>query len=238
MSRLGILAIGVTLATAVFVTPVRHSAAQGGAKAAWLDRFDEKPADLVSSGKNPYFILEPGYEMELAGKEEGKALRLVVAVLPETKQVDGVETRMVEERETLGGQPVEVSRNYFAVSKRTHNLYYFGEDVDEYKGGKVAGHGGSWLAGKNGARYGLMLPGEPALHMRHYQEIAPKVAMDRAEVVSLSDAMQTPAGRFEKVLKVEETTPLEPDLKEYKYYAPGVGLIKDGNAVLTRYGRK
>ena len=89
--------------------------------------------------------MEPGYQLVLEDGDE----RLTITVLNETKMVDGVETRIVEERETKGGQPVEVSRNYFAISKRTNSVFYFGEDVDDYKDGKVAGHGGSWLAGKD-----------------------------------------------------------------------------------------
>jgi hypothetical protein len=82
-------------------------------------------------------------------------------VLDETKTIDNVETRVIEERETLGGEPVEVSRNFFAIDKHTHDVYYFGEEVDEYKDGKIASHGGAWESGKNGAHYGLALPAEP-----------------------------------------------------------------------------
>jgi hypothetical protein len=84
-------------------------------------------------------------------------------VLNETKTVDGVECRVVEERETKDGKLVEVSRNYFAIGKRTNSVYYFGEDVDIYKDDKVVSHEGAWLAGKNGARFGLMMPGLPLL---------------------------------------------------------------------------
>jgi Concanavalin A-like lectin/glucanases superfamily len=52
---------------------------------------------------------------------------LTITVLNETKMVDGVETRVVEERETKGGKLKEVSRNYFAISKRTNDVFYFGE---------------------------------------------------------------------------------------------------------------
>lgn len=209
----------------------------GGARAAeraWQEQFDERDQDLVSAGANPYFNLEPGDTLELEGKEEGKTLRLVIRVLDETKQVAGVETRVVEERETLGGQPLETSRNFFAYSKKTGNVYYFGEDVNEYRGGKVSGHGGSWLAGKDGARYGMMMPAKPAPGQRYYQEIAPRVAMDRAEIVSAAESLEVPAGKFQNVLKVEETTPLEAG-KEYKYYAAGVGLLRDGAARLVKH---
>ena len=200
---------------------------------AWTDDFSADKADLTHTGKNPYFILEPGHQMTFEGGKE----RLVITVLDETKKVDGVECRVVEERETKDGKLVEVSRNYFAISKRTNNVYYFGEDVDMYKDGKVTGHGGSWLSGKNDARFGLLLPGLPLVGARYYQEVAPKEAMDRAEIVSVTETVKTPAGEFKNCLKIEETTPLEKGTKEYKFYAPGVGLIQDGDLKLVKHGK-
>ena len=143
---------------------------------------------------------------------------------------------MVEEKETANGQLGEVSRNYFAISKKTSDAFYFGEDVEIYKNGQVVSHEGAWLSGVNGARFGMMVPGTPLLGARYQQEVAPKVAMDRAEVVSLADSLQTPAGKFDKCLKTEESSPLEGG-KAHKLYAPGIGLIYDGNLKLTKYGR-
>jgi hypothetical protein len=109
--------------------------------------------------------------------------------------------------------------------------------VDVYKGGKIVNHEGAWLHDTGGAKFGLLLPGTPSVGLRYYQEMAPKIAMDRAEVVSLTDRLTTPAGTFEKCLKTEETTPLEKGAREYKVYAPGVGLIQDGTLVLVARGR-
>jgi hypothetical protein len=198
----------------------------------WTSKFDVERSELASTGRNPYFVLSPGYVLTL---EDGRT-RLVVSVLNETKTVDGVETRIVEERESKDNQPVEVSRNYFAISTRTNAVYYFGEDVDMYKNGKVVGHEGAWLAGVNGARFGLAMPGSPALRVKYYQEIAPKVAMDRGEIVSLTEKLRVPAGAFTDVLKIAETTPLEPGVKEYKYYGRGIGLLQDGSLKLVKYG--
>jgi len=83
-----------------------------------------------------------------------------------------------------------------------------------------------------------MMPGTPTLNARYYQEIAPNVAMDRAEIVSLTDQRRTPAGNFTHVLKVAETNPLEPHALEYKYYAPDIGLLQDEQLKLVKYGRK
>jgi uncharacterized membrane protein YkoI len=176
---------------------------------------------LSSVGRNPYFILEPGYYLVL---EKGD-IQLTITVLDETKKVDGVECRVVVENETKGGKEVEKSKNYFAISKRTNSVFYFGEDV-----------GGAWLSGEKGAKFGLMMPGTPLLKARYYQEVAPGVAMDRAEIVSVTDTVVTPAGTFQNCLKTEETTPLEPKEKEYKYYAPGIGLVQEGELKLVKYG--
>ncbi len=199
----------------------------------WTAEFRVEQGELSATGRNPYFILEPGYQLVL---EEGKE-RLTVTVLDETKTVAGVETRLVEERETKDGKLVEVSRNYFAISKRTNSAFYFGEDVDVYESGNVVSHKGAWLAGVKGAKFGLMMPGQVLLMARYYQEIAPGVAMDRAEIVSLSETVKTPAGEFKGCLKTEETTPLEPRNKEYKYYASEVGLVRDGSLKLVKYGK-
>jgi hypothetical protein len=223
--------ITLSLITA-FVCAIAPAA---GSKQAFTETFTVEKADLVSTGTNRFFILAPGYQSEFAGEEGGKHLVLIITVLNETKRVDGVETRVVEERETANGETAEISRNYFAISSRTGDVFYFGEDVDVFQHGKVSSHEGSWLSGVGGARFGLQMPGSPLLGARYYQEIAPKLAMDRAEVKSLSDKLETPAGRFENCLKTEETSALE-SAHEVKVYAPGIGLILDGTVKLTKHG--
>ena len=198
----------------------------------WTSRFEVDPRTLASTGRSPYLSLEPGHVAMLEAGNE----RLVITVLGETRRVAGVETRVVEERETHGARLVEVSRNFLAIDRATGNVYYFGEAVDLYRNGRVVGHEGSWLAGERGARFGLLVPGAAKLGDRYYQEYAPGQAMDRARVVSLRAEVSTPAGRYANCLKVEETTPLEPGAKEYKYYAPGVGLVQDGRLKLVTAG--
>jgi hypothetical protein len=192
--------------------------------------------DLVSSGKSTYFILDPGYQLVFAGEDDGKKTELVVTVTNDTKKIGNVETRVVEERETADGKLVEVSRNYFAMDKTTKDVYYFGEDVDMYKDGKVLNHEGSWVAGTNGAKYGLAVPGEPKVGDRYIMEVAPGVAMDRAEIKSITEGVKVPAGKFQKCLKVKETSALNAKESGQKYYAPGVGLLRDGDLKLVNYG--
>jgi hypothetical protein len=198
--------------------------------------FPEDPSVLVPQGENAYVILQPGYELRLEGVDGKKHVELVITVLNETEVVDGVETRVVEERESSDGQLVEVSRNFLAISTRTNSVYYFGEDVDMYRNGKIAGHEGAWRSGVNGARYGLLMPGLPLPGSRYSQENAPGIAMDRSEILGTGDTLVTRAGTFAQCLSIKETTPLEPGSTELKRYAKNIGLIEDGRLTLVRYG--
>jgi hypothetical protein len=197
----------------------------------WLTVFPVRLSALSTEGESAYYILKPGHQATFQSRN-GK---LVITVLDETRMVAGVPTRVVEEREWNGSELIEVSRNYFALDATTGDVYYFGEDVDEYKKGKVVSHGGSWHHGSSGATFGLMMPGKPAVGMKFYQEQAKGVAMDRAEIISVTDTLTTPAGTFDRCVKTRETTPLERFAREYKVYAPGVGLIKDGDMELVSH---
>jgi hypothetical protein len=197
----------------------------------WQQEFAIAKCNLVTTGRGQYFILEPGYQLVL----EGGDTRVQITVLNETKVVDGVTTRVVEEREWKKGKLYEVAKNYFAMCEQTKDVFYFGEDVDFYEDDKIVKHDGSWLAGK-GNKPGLMMPGTPKVGMKYYQEIAPGVAMDRAEIQSLTESCETPAGKFPQCMKVKETSALKFWESEYKYHVPGIGLVRDEDVRLIRHG--
>ncbi len=188
----------------------------------WRDRFDVNKADLHPTGTNAYITMQPGRVLKLKHGND----TLTITILSDTQEVDGIVAGVLEERETKNGVLVEVSRNFMATDKNTGDVYYFGEDVDNYKDGKVINHDSAWRSGTDGARFGLMIPARPTVGQAFYQEIAPKVAMDRVEVVSTNETVRTPAGTFKNCVHLRETTPLERDVS-HKYYAPGIGLIKD-----------
>ena len=202
---------------------------------AFTDEFRLDECSFKSSGRNPYFILEPGYQLILEGEERSNFVRLEITVLDETATIAGVNTRVVTEVEYVDNQLVEISRNFFALCEPGNSIFYFGEEVDTYQDGEIVGHQGSWKAGENGARPGLMMPGNAQLEAKYFQEIAPGVALDRAEIVSLTEVVVTPAGVFVEALKTEETTPLEPEAREFKFYAPGIGLIQDSSLKLVEF---
>lgn len=198
----------------------------------WQEEFGIEDCTLVTTGKNPYFILDPGFTLVLEGATE----KVIITVLDKTMQVDGVETRLIEEREWRNGDLIEISINMFAMCEETQDVFYFGEFVDMYSEGQLTSHQGAWIAGDNDTRAGMIMPGDPEPGMRYYQEIAPGVAMDRAEIISLDYELTTPAGTFMDCLETVEGTALNLAEREVKIYAPGIGLIQDANIFLTEYG--
>lgn len=209
-----------------------QSSEEAFADPSWRKTFPIAECELEPTGRNTYFVLEPGFQLVL----EGGGGRLAITVLDETRTVAGVTTRVVEEREWKDDELFEVSRNFFAICPMTKDVFYFGEEVDDIEDGTIIGHSGAWLAGENGARAGLIMPGDPDPGMRYYQEIAPDVALDRAEIVSLDESVTTPAGSFTNALKTEEGSALDPDEHEFKTYAPEIGLAVEEDLRLAMHG--
>ena len=205
----------------------------------WKKDFNISERILEPTGKNPYFILEPGFQLVLEGSAGFLGttdMKLIITVLDETKEVGGIVTRVVEEREWKNNELYEVARNFFAIDPHTKDVFYFGEEVDFYGNGKIVDHKGAWLVGENDAQAGMIMPGEPQVGMMYYQEIAPEVAMDRAEIIDLNYELETPAGTFSDCLRTKEGTSLNISETEYKTYAAGIGLIQDEKLLLIKYG--
>ncbi len=198
----------------------------------WQKEFQLSSCALSTTGRNTFFVLEPGFRIVL----EDDDTKVQITVLDETRKVDGVLTRVVEEKEWKDGELYEVAMNYFAICGKTKDVFYFGEEVDFYENGKVVKHDGAWLAGKDGAKAGMIMSGSPMRGMKYYQEIAPGIAMDRAEIIKLDEVCETPAGTFKNCLRIKEGTALNPFEVEYKFYAPNIGLIGDADLKVKKYG--
>jgi hypothetical protein len=220
---------------ALAATNTSFATSQGQERRTFTNEFFIEECDFNSTGTNPYLILEPGYQLVFRGEEsDGTVVELTDTVLNETEVVQGVETRVFEERETADGELAEVSRNFFAICQQTNSVFYFGEDVDIYEGGEIVSHEGAWRAGEGNATAGIIMPGTVLLGARYFNENAPGVAEDQAEVISMTEQVQTPAGNFDNVLQIEETTPLEPGVRESKFFVRDIGLIQDGDLKLQQ----
>ncbi|WP_299431582.1 hypothetical protein [uncultured Meiothermus sp.] len=197
----------------------------------FLEEFNLGNRKLGLAGESRYFNLNPGFQIVLVSSHT----KLTITVLHETKEIGGVVTRVFEEQEEVGSELYEVSCNFYAIDPQTKDVFYFGEEVDFYKGGQVVDHKGAWLAYQSGDRPGLIMAPTPWIGMRYYQELAPGVAMDRVEVVRMSQTIQTPVGQLSNCLLTKETSAIEP-ITGYKTCAPGIGLVQDQSLKLVSYG--
>lgn len=200
-----------------------------------------------NGAQNPYFSLNPGDQLTLEGEDDGEELKVEITVENQTRRINfttpngtamSVLARVVTERETVDGEVVEISRNWFSRCRQTNDVFYFGESVDIYENGQVVRHDGSWEAGTGGARPGIIIPARFLLGSRYFQEIAPGVALDRAENVDMGFSFKGAGRTFRNCVAVEETSTLDgPGHVSEKVYCPGVGLVMDNEAVLTDFHR-
>jgi hypothetical protein len=151
-------------------------------------------------------------------------------VTNETQTIAGVQARVVHARSWEDGVLAEDTRDYFAQDK-SGNVWYLGEDTQAFErddeGNIISTDtSGSWRAGVHDAKPGFVMPVDKTLGFHYYQEFSPTdEAVDEATTVSISETISTPAGDFSNVLKTQEQSAVEPGVLEFKYYAPGVGLV-------------
>jgi hypothetical protein len=177
-------------------------------------------ADFVERIDHPYWPMAPGSTWVY--REDGQ--RVEVTVTDRTKEILGVRATVVHDVVTEAGELLEDTYDWYAQDE-DGNLWYLGEATKEFENGKVKSTEGSWEAGVDGAEAGVLLPGEPEGGMRYRQEYYEGEAEDVGEVLSLDEWVEVPAGAFDDVLMTKDTTPLEPDVLEHKFYARGVGPV-------------
>jgi hypothetical protein len=182
------------------------------------------PADFVEGIDNPWLPLTPGSEW-VYETTVGDPQRITVTVTDETRVVAGVTATVVHDVvRSPDGTIVEDTYDWFAQDV-DGNVWYLGEDTTEYDARGRADTEGSWEAGVDGAEAGLAMAAHPRVGDSYQQEQLVGVAEDRAEVLSLDEQRTVPFGDFDGLLQTEETTPLEPEVVEHKYYARGVGTV-------------
>jgi hypothetical protein len=217
--------------------------AAAGAPTGFTDQFPLAACDFKPTGGNAYFDLTAGRQLyysnvRCVGAGDCDELEeLWITMLAETRLIqyfdNGVQrsarTRVMQEFETVDGEVEEVSRNYVASCDPMLDVYYFGEDVTDGDGNPEPD---SWLAGRDGARPGILMPDRAfLLGSRYYQEIAVN-AQDRAEHSELGLEIEVPAGVFRDCVKTTETSPLEPGQQSFKFYCPDVGMVIDNDLEL------
>ncbi len=180
------------------------------------------PADFSTSIDNPFFNLPVGKIMHFNAKTEDGVETTEIVVTNEKRTLMGVETVVYWDRVYLNGKLKEETRDFLA-QHRNGDVWYFGEEVDNYEDGKLKDHHGAWLAGVDGAQPGIWMKADPKVGETYKEEYYAGKAEDMAKVVSVSETVETPLGTFENCIKTDNTTPLEPKVLESKFYCREIG---------------
>jgi hypothetical protein len=184
------------------------------------------PADFTTEIDNPYWPMTPGTRWTYRELDErGEHQTVVTTITTATKKLaNGITARVVRDTVTQDGEVVEDTFDWYAQDGKG-NIWYLGEATAEFEDGRLTTREGSWEAGVDGALAGVALPAEPADDMQYRQEYYEGEAEDAGEVLSTEEQAQVPAGHYASVLLTKDTSALEPNVLEYKLYAPNVGPV-------------
>jgi hypothetical protein len=191
-------------------------------------------ADFATPKANPYFPLDTGTTHTMKGaRTDGDPIveHSILTIHGPGPMIMGVPTVLAIDEAFDNGVLVERTFDYYAADK-DGNVWYFGEDVTNFRyddAGALIGTDdkSAWRAGVNDAMPGISVSGVPTVGLTQFQEHAPvDEAMDYAEILAVDLEITGPAGTFKNVMKTYEGSTVDPELREYKYYAPGVGMIR------------
>jgi hypothetical protein len=190
--------------------------------------------DFVARIDHPFFPLKPGTTFTFAGQAEGKPRKVTVFVTHKTKMILGVRATVVLDQVLVDGRPEEKTWDWYGQDKRG-NVWYLGEDSFDYVNGSWKRSDGSWRAGVDGAKAGLIMKAHPHVGDVYRQEYYAGHAEDMAKVIARDKTVAVPYGSSKHALVTSEWTPLEKGVLEQKYYVRGVGNVR---TVMVRGGRE
>jgi hypothetical protein len=184
------------------------------------------PANFVARVDNPRLPFEPGTRFHYEGVRGKTPQTDDEVVLHRTKKIVGVTSTVVRDTVSEHGKAVERTFDWYAQDKHG-NVWYMGEDSLELEHGRFVKASDSWQSRVNGAKPGIIMPGNPQPGDAYRQEYYPPgKAVDEARVVGLDASVKVPFGAFKHALVTLERSPLEPQT-EKKYYVKGVGEVKE-----------
>ena len=206
---------------------------------------DLDPADFSSDITNKYFPLVQGQTYTYLSEDTEGNFQTIVVTVQGTTTIDGFFCRQVTDKVYEGkdtsGNLLEDTIDWFSQDS-DGNVWYFGESTIAYTydefGNPTPSTEGSWKAGEDGAKPGIIMPADPGdqIGQLYRQEFSLGNAEDLGRVVGIVYNVESGVaidcnvdldndGVVDGCVQTEDSTPLEPDLIEVKYYAPGVGLV-------------
>jgi hypothetical protein len=220
------IAIGVTAAVVLGALLLQGPATGAPSPAAGRG---VNPGDFVRFVTNPFLPFKPGTVLTYRGVKDGEVQVEKVTVLRQTKRILGVRTTVVLDVSRHAGRLLERTHDWYAQDKHG-NVWYFGEATTAYGPNGQQDTEGSWEAGVQGAIPGIVMQANPRAPVGYRQELWRGHAEDTAWILHRGGSVQVPFGHVRHVLLTLEWTRLEPSVIDRKYYAKGIGIVREASA--------
>jgi hypothetical protein len=182
---------------------------------------------------NEWMPLKPGTRWTWEGTtvdEEGatEPHTVIFTVTDLSKEIDGVRTIVCWDRDYADGELEETEIVFFAQDN-DRNVWHLGQYPEEYEDGEFAA-APTWIHGVNDGKAGIMMKAAPVLGSPSYSQGLSLSTnwTDRAQVFQMGEKTTVPFGTFEDVLVMQEWDQEEPDSRQLKFYAPGIGNVRVG----------
>lgn len=187
---------------------------------------------------NPYLPITRFDRCRLAGDDQGTRLKITRTLLDRKKRFHyrgrTIDAAVVRDRVIGDGELIELTHDYFAQDD-AGTVYYLGEDVNEYRDGRVVSHEGQWRLGRDTRKIGVLMPAHPSLGDKFKSESVPHIAHETDHVVATGGQARIGGHVYRHVIKVRENA-RPPHETEFKKYARGTGVIAEANGGVVLRG--
>jgi hypothetical protein len=182
-------------------------------------------SDFGGKIDNKYMPLRPGTTMLYRGHDGGERAADKFRITNRRKTILDIRARVVKDVARLDGKREEKTFDWFAQDNRG-NVWYLGESSFDRDHGKWVKNDGSWKAGRDGAKAGIVMEAHPKVGDTYRQEYYKGHAEDVGRVLDTNASVSVPFGSFDHALVTRDWSLLEPGVIEHKHFAPGIGEVK------------
>ena len=213
---------------------------------AYIADLDPANFDGGCPAGNAYFPLVPGTVTTFVNETEDEEETIVVQVLDETREIEGIEAIIVRDTvyeglPDMNGEPtgdrIEDTDDYYALANNC-DVWYLGEVAQNFEDGYLDNLDGSFIAGVDDAQAGIIMLATPLVGAVYRQEFALGDAEDAAEVLSLATDIYDEEGEVVEFddpafncdgmcVETDDFVGNEADSSEHKFYKAGVGVVAE-----------
>lgn len=184
-----------------------------------------QPADFTNKITNRFFHVTPGTTVIMKGTKDGTPQTHTTHITTKVRRIMGVPCLVIKDVVTDPTGVVEIAYDWYSQDNKG-NVWYFGESTSDYANGVVTSTKGSWEAGVDNAKPGIVMHANPKPGPEYYQEFRPGIAEDKGKVLSIHETVKTPKRTYQNAVRIRDTNPLDPTLVANKWYVSGIGVVK------------